>query len=89
MEELSTRKKMNQVTLPIFNEEEIENVFHLYNLQGGKFISRQKAKEALQCIAHSSRDEEIIGENQEIPEYVDIEMFKHLVSNELGVNIYQ
>ena len=47
---------MNQVTLPIFTEEEIENVFQLYNLSNGKFISREKAKEALNCIAHSKRD---------------------------------
>lgn len=54
IEELQTRMKMESVTLPIFTEEEVENVFHLYNLKGGKFITRQKAKEALKCIAHSN-----------------------------------
>ena len=78
---------MNQVTLPIFNEEEIENVFQLYNLKGGKFISREKAKEALNCIAHSKKDQLIIEKNEEIPDYVDLEMFKHLVSSELGVQM--
>lgn len=77
---------MNQITLPIFTEEEIENVFQLYNLKGGKFISRQKAKEALSCIAHSSKDKEVIKNNEEMPDYVDIEMFKHLAQSELGVN---
>ena len=76
---------MNQVTLPIFTEEEIENVFQLYNLSNGKFISREKAKEALNCIAHSKRDLKIIETNEEIPELVDLEMFKHLVKSDLGV----
>lgn len=74
------------MTLPIFTEEEIENVFHLYNLQGGKFISRVKAKEALSCIAHSIKDIEVIKNNEEMPDYVDMEMFKHLAKSELGVN---
>ncbi len=53
---LTLREQRNEVTLPIFTEEEIENIFDLYNLKKEKFISREKAKEALGCIANSSKD---------------------------------
>ena len=49
-------------------------------------MSREKAKEALTCISHSTKDKEIIRKNEEIPEHVDIEMFKHLAQSELGCN---
>ncbi len=66
------------MTLPIFTEKEIENVFYLFNLKGSRFINQSRCKEALISIAHSVQYKKIIEENDEIPDNVDLETFKEL-----------
>ncbi len=87
IKELEIREERNTVTLPIFTEQEVETIFNLYNLKNAKFISKEKTKEALKCIAHSTQDINDIDHNEQIPDFVDLNTFKNLAQIVLGVNL--
>ena len=86
IKELQIRQDRNCITLPIFTENEVETIFKLYNLKNSKFITKEKAREALNCIAHSTQDIKDIEENKEIPDFVDLITFKNLAKCVLGVS---
>ena len=86
IKELELRQDRNSTTLPIFTENEVETIFKLYNLKNSKFITKEKAKEALNCIAHSTRDIRDIEEDKGIPDFVDLSSFKNLAKCVLGVS---
>ncbi len=86
VKQLKLREEKNSVTLPIFSEAEVENIFQLYNLKGDGLISNANAKQALKCIAHSDKDVSAIEGLRDIGEYVDVNAFKSLAEKVLGVN---
>ncbi len=85
--QLELRQSKNAVTLPIFTDQEVENIFYLYNLKKEDSIPKFKAKEALKCMAHSKFDFEAIEREQTIPENVNIDTFKALAHKVLGVTL--
>jgi Ca2+-binding EF-hand superfamily protein len=64
--------------VPLFTQEELENIFNLYDLKQEGRISRFKAKEALKSIASTQFQFEKVKDLEEIPERVDITTFKTL-----------
>lgn len=66
------------MNVPIFTSEELDNIFNLYDLKQEGRISRFQCKEALQSIASTQFQFQKIKEFDEIPDKVDIMMFKEL-----------
>lgn len=83
IEELEIREKHGP-NIPIFKEEEIRNIFNLFDLKQEGKIPKIKCKEALKTISNSTvKTEEI--ENYDIPNDVNYDIFKDLCNNILGV----
>ena len=86
IKELETRKEKKTILIPIFNEKEVANIFKLYNVENRENITRIKAKQALKYMANSKYEFKIINEFEDIPERVDLELFKQLARNILGIS---
>ncbi len=85
IEQIELRQSKNTVTLPMFTEKEVENVFYLYNLKKEESIPKFKAIEALKCMAHSQFDFEAVEKANGLPESVSLKKFKELAQKVLGV----
>ena len=83
IEELEQRE-LHGVNIPIFKDEELKNIFNLFDLKQEGKISKIKCKEALKTISNSTiKSEEI--ENLDIENEVNLEKFKELCHTILGV----
>lgn len=86
IEQLQIRLDRGSETLPLFTEKEIENVFYLYNLKREKTIPKFRALEALKNLAHSKDDLSALEKERQLPEDVDLELFKELAQKIMGVS---
>lgn len=64
--------------MPVFNTEEVENIFNLFDLKQEKQISRQKCREALKSMANTQKQMELAEDYVDIPPKVDLATFKKL-----------
>ena len=64
--------------MPVFNAEEVENIFNLFDLKEEKKISRQKCREALKSMANTQKQMELAEDFVDIPQGVDLATFKKL-----------
>jgi len=87
IQQLELRQKANCSTLPLFTESEIENIYYLYNLKAENSISKEKAREALKCIANSKFDLERFEAEVEIPNLVSLDVFKNLVESAFKIPV--
>lgn len=77
IEELELRQK-HGIHVPIFTEDEVENIFNLYDLKRKGVISRYKCREALQSMSNTALQFSKTGEFEDIPNEVDLPKFKEL-----------
>ena len=84
IEQLELRKT-HGIHVPVFTDQEVENIFRLYDLKQEGTISRFKCKEALKSMASTQKQMVISDEMQEIPNKVTFEEFKVLCKKALGV----
>ena len=82
--ELEMRKK-HGIHVPVFNQEEVENIFNLYDLKQEGFISRFKCKEAIKSMANTQKQVRVTEEFEDIPNKVDLAQFVELCNKILGV----
>ena len=87
IEQLEMRQKSNTTTLPLFTEKEIENIYYLYNLKAEPAIPKEKAKEALKCIANSKFNIEEYEKEKKIPDLVTLDRFKNLVEDAFKITV--
>ena len=87
IKQLKLREERKTHTLPIFNEKEIENIFHLYNLKGDGLLKKNSVKQALRCVAHSEADMSKIDNMDSVGEFIDMNTFKNLAETVLGINM--
>lgn len=64
--------------MPVFNQEEVENIFNLFDLKQEKKISIQKCREALKSMANTEKQLALAEDYVDIPQWVDLETFKKL-----------
>lgn len=62
----------------IFSEEEIPHIFALFDLKKDGSISKDICKEALKTMASSEAQYQQVSLEEEIPEKVDVHIFKDL-----------
>ena len=77
IEQLQVRKKHGAAGHVVFTEQELDNVFTLFDLKQEKKLTAEQTKEALKTLAHSSFQTSQI-EQLSVPEAVDRETFKNL-----------
>ncbi|KAL4475415.1 hypothetical protein ABPG72_022050 [Tetrahymena utriculariae] len=77
-------KKEQGFKTGIFSDEEIDNVFTLFDLKKDGFIGKEACKDALKTLASSEYQFNEIDE-QNIPEKVDAATFTRLCYSVLGV----
>ena len=68
----------------IFADDELANIFQLFDLKRDGFISRDQCKEALKSLG-SSEFHMTEVEEEKIPEKVDSKVFLHLCEAVLGI----
>jgi len=83
IEQLQIRKKQGTAGHVVFTEQELDNVFTLFDLRQEKKLTADQTKEALKTLAHSSYQ---TGQVEELrmPEAVDRETFKSLCAQVLS-----
>jgi Ca2+-binding EF-hand superfamily protein len=84
IKELEQRKE-HGIHIPVFTQEEVENIFKLYDLKQEGVISRFKCREALKSMANTQKQLKIAEDFDEIPNKVDLAAFKELCNKVLGV----
>ena len=80
---LKDRKNQGPAGHQVFTDSEIKNVFIMFDLKQEKTLNREQCKEALRTMANSVYQHDKV-EKIEIPESVDIILFKKLVMSVLG-----
>jgi hypothetical protein len=83
IEKLQIRKKQGAAGHVVFTEQELDNVFTLFDLRQEKKLTATQTKEALKTLAHSSYQTSQI-EELGMPEAVDRETFKSLCAQVLS-----
>lgn len=81
--ELKNRKVRGPAGNVIFTEQELKNVFTLFDLRQEGLLNREQCREALRTIAHSAHQHETV-DKLEVPEKVDVMNFRKLVMHVLG-----
>lgn len=84
IKELEQRKE-HGLHIPVFTQEEVENIFNLYDLKKEGVISRFKCREALKSMANTQKQLKIAEDFEDIPNQVDVNTFKDLCNKVLGV----
>jgi hypothetical protein len=80
---LKDRKNQGPAGHSVFTDSEIKNVFTMFDLKQEKALNKKQCKEALRTMANSAYQYDRV-EKVEIPESVDVMMFKKLVMSVLG-----
>merc|ERR1711976_910144 len=85
IEQLEYRKS-HGLNIPLFTQEELENIFNLYDLKQEGRISKNKCKEALKSIANTQFQLQKVSNFDDLPDKVDIITFKEKCEQVLGIN---
>ena len=80
---LKDRKNQGPAGHQVFTDTEIKNVFIMFDLRQEKNLNREQCKEALRTMANSVYQHDKV-EKIDIPETVDLILFKKLVMAVLG-----
>lgn len=79
------QRQTHGIHVPVFTQVEVENIFNLYDLKQEGFISRFKCREALKSMANTQKQMKVAEEFDEIPNKIDLNLFKELCNKVLGV----
>eukprot|EP00826_Nyctotherus_ovalis_P037116 TRINITY_DN3365_c0_g1_i9.p1 TRINITY_DN3365_c0_g1~~TRINITY_DN3365_c0_g1_i9.p1 ORF type:complete len:146 (-),score=53.71 TRINITY_DN3365_c0_g1_i9:106-543(-) len=85
IEQLKLKKEQGP-KYTIYSENELDNIFKLFDLRERGYITKDQCKKALSTIAHSEYHYKMI-QDDDIPEKVDIKDFKNLCGKILGVSV--
>lgn len=80
---LKERKNQGPAGHQVFTDAEVKNVFLMFDLKQDRELNREQCKEALRTIANSAFQYDKV-EKIEIPDKVDVALFKKLVLNVLS-----
>ncbi|OMJ88038.1 hypothetical protein SteCoe_10108 [Stentor coeruleus] len=80
---LKDRKNQGPAGHTVFTDSEIKNIYMMFDLKQEKSLNREQCKEALKTIANSVYQHDKV-ERVDIPDSVDIILFKKLVMAVLG-----
>jgi hypothetical protein len=80
---LKDRKNQGPAGHTVFTDSEIKNIYMMFDLKQEKSLNREQCKEALRTIANSVYQHDKV-ERVDIPDSVDIILFKKLVMAVLG-----
>mmetsp|Transcript_7831 Transcript_7831/g.11547 ORF Transcript_7831/g.11547 Transcript_7831/m.11547 type:complete len:132 (+) Transcript_7831:40-435(+) len=83
IKELKSRKSKGPAGHAVFTDQELKNVFTLFDLRQQGTLSQNQCKEALRTISHSAFQYDKV-EEVPIPESVDALTFKQLAYRVLG-----
>ncbi|OMJ81220.1 hypothetical protein SteCoe_18337 [Stentor coeruleus] len=80
---LKDRKNQGPAGHAVFTDSEIKNIYMMFDLKQEKNLNREQCKEALRTISNSVYQHDKV-ERVDIPDSVDIILFKKLVMAVLG-----